>query len=867
MDPSRQSGTGHRRRQANIEYDDDQSDGAVPLNTTAKTTTESDTRDGQSDLNQASSTQDSILRRRPDDIQTQSNTNRSLQVVQSQNESRRSNTYRPSNYKTTDRTSQEVDRNSLPSKRDLLHGKFIKSNNESDKMVKRKVDWETEQFNKAKQLNLQTDDRIHLADKDDYEYVFDESQYVDFDDNEESVLNGEEEQEAGPSTKLADLEKVKTSLPVYRYKQEFLDLLKDNQVIIIVGETGSGKTTQLPQYLYEGGYSHGDTKIIGCTQPRRIAAVSVAQRVADEMGTSLGGAKGKVGYSIRFDDNCSPSTIVKFATDGMLLREFLNDPGLSNYGAIMIDEAHERTLSTEILLSLLKDLSIQRKDLKIVIASATINAEKFSSYFNGAPILNIPGRRFPVKIHYTKQPEANYLQAVMTTIFQIHLTQPLPGDILVFLTGQDEIEKLETQIQDAIVKIGDQLEDRKLSVCTVYANLPSEYQSRIFEPAPINTRKVILATNIAETSITIEGVSFVVDPGYVKQNEYNHSTGMESLVVVPCSKANCDQRAGRAGRVGPGKCFRMFTKHSFDNEMDSSQKPEIQRINLNSVILLLLSLGVNDLLNFEFLDPPPKESIMKSLSLLYSLGAIKSSGKLSKTGFKMNEFPLDPVLTKCILSSEAFGVTREICIIIAMLTESANLKYSPKQVDQEVIKKRHSQFDAPEGDHLTLLNIFESWSNTGYSKQWCEDHFLQYKTLQRARHIFQQVIKLCKKVGVDVNSNRIGRGESEKHVGGNESLNGGKAVPQFYTAIQRSLVSGFFNNIVKLSPMGDCYQPLLKSKQNVPCFVHPSSTLFKKKMHKPKYLVYYELVLTSKEYMRNCLILDESIVKKIQSET
>ncbi|CAL1213894.1 Oligonucleotide/oligosaccharide-binding (OB)-fold family protein [Candida parapsilosis] len=859
MDTPRQNGTGYRRKQAPIEYNDKNTS---PVVDSAETQSNLHFKENELHRDHLSPLHESTTQSEIDASQTEGNGNSSSHSKELSSEVVKNFSSQYNHLKDTVDDVKKLSFSSGPSKRDLLQGR--NRQHESDKTLKRKNDWETEQFNKAQQLNLQTDDKIHLANNDEYEYVFDESQYVDFDDIEETVIDGDDEQTPAQSRKINGLESEKKSLPVYHYKNEFLNLLKNNQVIIIVGETGSGKTTQLPQYLYEGGYSQRGTKLIGCTQPRRIAAVSVAQRVADEMGTTLGGTKGKIGYSIRFDDNCSPSTVVKFSTDGMLLREFLNDPKLSKYGAIMIDEAHERTLSTEILLSLLKDLSLQRDDLKIVIASATINAAKFSEYFNGAPILNIPGRRFPVEIHYTKHPEANYLQAVMTTIFQIHLTQPLPGDILVFLTGQDDIERLETQIQDAILRIGEQLEDKKLMVCTVYANLPSEYQSRIFEPAPINTRKVILATNIAETSITIEGVSFVVDPGYVKQNEFNSSSGMESLVVVPCSKANCDQRAGRAGRVGPGKCFRMFTKHSFDHDMDASQKPEIQRINLNSVILLLLSLGVNDLLNFQFLDPPPKESIMKSLNLLYSLGAIKSSGKLSKSGFKMNEFPLDPVLTKCILSSESLGVTREICIIIAMLTESSNLKYSPKQVDQEVIRKRHDQFDAPEGDHLTLLNIFTQWMKYGYSKHWCEDNFLQYKTLHRARHIFQQLIRICKKIGLVVNDKLVGDdnfpADNEQNIRENQSSS------RFYVSIQKSLLSGFFNNIVKLSPMGDCYQPILRSRQNIPCFVHPSSTLFKIKMHKPKYLVYYELVLTSKEYMRNCLIVDEQLVKKMQGE-
>lgn len=731
------------------------------------------------------------------------------------------------------------------SKNDVLHQK-------QQSFQPPRMNWEDEQFKRADQLILQNDDKIHINDDKEYEFVFDQTQFVNYDDIEELPGNGEEEEEEESGIRDSDsiignkYDEVRKSLPVYSYREEFLKIINENQTLIVVGETGSGKTTQLPQYLHEAGYSRNN-QVIACTQPRRVAATSVANRVANEMQVKLGE---QVGYNIRFDDNCKDGvTVIKYVTDGMLLREFLQDPTLGKYSAIMIDEAHERTLSTEILLSLLKDvmMTTRKDDLKIIIASATINAEKFSQFFNNAPILNIPGRRFPVKIHYTKQPEANYIQAAITTIFQIHMTQPLPGDILVFLTGQDEIETMEEILRDLILKLGDQIDP--MIVCSIYANLPQELQQKIFQPTPSNTRKIVLATNIAETSITIDGISYVIDPGYVKQNVYNPTTGMESLVVVPCSRASADQRAGRAGRVGPGKCFRLFTKWSFYNELDSNQQPEIQRVNLTSVILLLLSLGINDLLGFEFMDPPSKEAIIKALNLLYALGALNTQGKLTKTGKKMSEFPLDPVFTKCILTSDKFDNTKQIISIIAMLNESSNLFYRPKD-KKELADKRKQEFNDLQGDQFMLLKIWQQWVDSGYSVQWCQDYFIQYKTMKRIKNIYEQLIRLSKKIGIEVNS----RHQHHDHLQENTDNN---------TLLTKCLISGFFNNIVKLSPMGDCYQKLTNGKggNNTPCYIHPSSCIYKLKP-KPKYLLYYELVLTSKEYMRNCIILDEKLIKE-----
>jgi pre-mRNA-splicing factor ATP-dependent RNA helicase DHX16 len=384
----------------------------------------------------------------------------------------------------------------------------------------------------------------------DYDYVFDESQTIQF--VMESKIRGTEmthqdkllqQRIDEAETRAAKIQATRQSLPVFALRSELLDAIDEYQVLIVVGETGSGKTTQLPQFLHEAGYTKGGKKV-ACTQPRRVAAMSVAARVAEEMGVRLGR---ECGYSIRFEDCTSEDTVIKYMTDGMLLREFLTEPDLSSYSALIIDEAHERTLSTDVLFGLVKDIARFRPDLKLLISSATLDAEKFSEFFDDAPIFNVPGRRFPVDIHYTPQPEANYLHAAITTIFQIHTTQP-KGDILVFFTGQDEIDAALENLHETSRALGNKIAE--LIICPIYANLPSEMQAKIFEPTPEGARKVVLATNIAETSITIDGVVFVIDPGFVKQNSYNPRTGMSSLTVVPCSRASANQRAGRAGRVG-----------------------------------------------------------------------------------------------------------------------------------------------------------------------------------------------------------------------------------------------------------------------------------------------------------------------------
>jgi pre-mRNA-splicing factor ATP-dependent RNA helicase DHX16 len=449
------------------------------------------------------------------------------------------------------------------------------------------------------------------------------------------------------------MKELRKSLPIYSYREELLEAVKQFQTLIIVGETGSGKTTQLPQYLMEAGYTQNGKKI-GCTQPRRVAAMSVAARVAEERGTKLGT---EVGYSIRFEDCTTEKTELKYMTDGMLLREFLTEPDLGGYSCLIIDEAHERSLHTDILFGLVKDISRFRPDLKLLISSATMDANKFSKYFDDAPIFNIPGRKFPVEVYHTAAPEANYLAAAITTIMTIHITQD-PGDILLFLTGQEEIE----QAQESLIQITKSLGNRipELIICPIYANLPSEMQSKIFEPTPEGARKVVLSTNIAETSITIDGVIYVIDPGFCKQNNFNPRTGMESLVVVPASRASANQRKGRAGRVAPGKCFRLYTAWAYQNELEENTTPEIQRTNMTSTVLLLKSLGINDLMSFDFMDAPPAETLIRALEQLYALGALNDRGELTKLGRRMAEFPTDPMLAKTLIAAENYQCTEEV---------------------------------------------------------------------------------------------------------------------------------------------------------------------------------------------------------------
>ncbi|XP_067124027.1 pre-mRNA-splicing factor ATP-dependent RNA helicase DHX16 [Centruroides vittatus] len=614
------------------------------------------------------------------------------------------------------------------------------------------------------------------------------------------------------------IQETRKSLPIYPFKDDLLDAVENHQVLIIEGETGSGKTTQIPQYLYEAGYTN-DGKKIGCTQPRRVAAMSVAARVSEEMGVKLGS---RVGYSIRFEDCTSERTVLKYMTDGMLVREFLSEPDLNSYSVIIIDEAHERTLHTDILFGLVKDIARFRPDLKLLISSATLDAEKFSKFFDDAPIFRIPGRRFPVDIYYTKAPEADYLDACVVTVLQIHITQPL-GDVLVFLTGQEEIETCRELLLERTRKLGSKI--KELLILPIYANLPSDMQAKIFEPTPRGARKVVLATNIAETSLTIDGIIYVIDPGFCKQNSYNARTGMESLVVTPISKASANQRAGRAGRVAAGKCFRLFTAWAYQNELEDDTIPEIQRVNLGNVVLLLKSLGVNDLLHFDFIDPPPHETLVLALEQLYALGGLNHLGELTKLGRRMAEFPVDPMMSKMIIASEKYKCSEEILTIAGMLSVNNAIFYRPKDkiIHADTTRKN---FFVSGGDHLTLLNVYNQWVETDYSTQWCFENFIQHRSMKRARDIREQLQGLMERVEIDLVSNLTDT-----------------------VAIRKSITSGYFYNTARLSKSG--HYKTIKHQQTV--MIHPNSSLFEEL---PRCVIYHELVFTTKEYMRQLIEIE-----------
>ncbi|KAI0496788.1 hypothetical protein KFK09_023112 [Dendrobium nobile] len=619
----------------------------------------------------------------------------------------------------------------------------------------------------------------------------------------------------GQRSKLS-IQDQRQSLPIYKLKKELIQAVHDNQVLVVIGETGSGKTTQVTQYLAEAGYTTRGK--IGCTQPRRVAAMSVAKRVAEEFGCRLGE---EVGYAIRFEDCTGPETVIKYMTDGMLLREILVDESLSQYSVIMLDEAHERTIHTDVLFGLLKQLVKRRPELRLIVTSATLDAEKFSGYFFNCNIFTIPGRTFPVEILYTKQPESDYLDAALITVLQIHLTEP-EGDVLLFLTGQEEIDHACQSLYERMKGLGKNVPE--LIILPVYSALPSEMQSRIFEPAPPGKRKVVVATNIAEASLTIDGIFYVIDPGFAKQNVYNPKQGLDSLVITPISQASAKQRAGRAGRTGPGKCYRLYTESAYRNEMSPTTIPEIQRINLGTTTLNMKAMGINDLLSFDFMDPPSPQALISAMEQLYSLGALDEEGLLTKLGRKMAEFPLDPPLSKMLLASVDLGCTDEILTIIAMI-QTGNIFYRPREKQAQADQKR-AKFFQPEGDHLTLLAVYEAWKAKNFSGPWCFENFVQSRSLRRAQDVRKQLLTIMDRYKLDV-------------------VSAGKN----FTKIRKAITAGFFFHAARKDPQ-EGYRTLV---ENQPVYIHPSSALFQRQ---PDWVIYHELVMTTKEYMREVTVID-----------
>eukprot|EP00457_Paulinella_chromatophora_P002543 gb/GEZN01002548.1/.p1 GENE.gb/GEZN01002548.1/~~gb/GEZN01002548.1/.p1 ORF type:complete len:723 (-),score=91.14 gb/GEZN01002548.1/:278-2410(-) len=627
------------------------------------------------------------------------------------------------------------------------------------------------------------------------------------------------------SSKYYEILKVRQGLPVYQQKTEFLKQLNKNPTVILVGETGSGKTTQIPQFALEAGFATTGRKI-ACTQPRRVAAMSVAKRVADELDVQLGE---HVGYTIRFDDLTSNNTLMKYMTDGMLLREAMNDPVLSKYSVIILDEAHERTVSTDVLMGLLKEIMVKRKDLKLVVMSATLDAGKFQEYFTSAPLMKVPGRLHPVEIFYTREAERDYLEAAMRAVIQIHMCEA-PGDVLLFLTGEAEIEDACRKITDEAKKL---VEDYgEVRAIPLYSSLPPKMQQRIFDDAPGPTRpggppgrKVIVSTNIAETSLTIDGIVYVVDPGFSKQKVYNPRIRVESLLVTPISKASAQQRAGRAGRTKPGKAFRLYTENAFNTELQENTYPEILRSNLSSVVLQLKKLGVDDLVHFDFMDPPAPETLMRALELLNYLGALNDDGDMTDVGHCISEFPLDPQMSKMLYSSPKYNCSNEMLSIVAMLSVP-NVFLRPNEA-RKAADAAKDKFSHVDGDHLTLLNAFHAYKSHGTKDPaWCWDNFLAERSLKSAENVRGQLHRIMVRQGLKMVSTEFSSAD-------------------YYTNIRKCLVEGFFMQIAHLERSGH----YLTLKDNQAVALHPSTCL---DAEKPDWVLYNEFVLTSKNYIRTC---------------
>lgn len=654
-----------------------------------------------------------------------------------------------------------------------------------------------------------------------------EKTFTELQEDRAAALQGQKER----------LQQQRRSLPMYQAREELVKLIRDNRVVIIVGETGSGKTTQLLQYLYEEGFhlgpkarerllttpagtaasskvkaeanSEGDRAIVDeeqeeelrliCTQPRRIAAISVAERVAQEVGCPCGSV---VGYKVRFDDKTGPLTRILFVTDGMMLKEFTNDPDLSSVGAIMVDEAHERSLSTDILLGLLRDVIRRNPNLKVIVASATINAEKFSDFFDKAPVFTVSGRTYPVELFYSDEPVADYVTESAQTVLGLHLSKPLPGDVLVFLPGQDAIETCAETLQSYVAEAKGHL--RPLLILPIYSSMPPKEQARIYERTPPGTRKVVIATNIAETSITIDGAVYVVDCGLCKQDYYNPQAMVEELRVVPTSQASATQRAGRAGRTQPGECYRLFTAYTFHNELPPETIPEILRCSMSAVVLQLKALGIHNLLQFDFLDAPSTASLERALDHLFLLGAMKADGRLTVTGRRMAEFPLEPSLSKCLIRACALGCGRHMAMAAAMITlDSIFVNTRDAKERQHIKSAREHLFGFGNGDVTGYIRLMEEWLRAGpRAGEFCRSNCINACSMLRARDVLDQILKTFDRIGLDVErvpskSRNDGKYLDDEDDALEKALSA--AANQIdVEAVTRALLSGFFFNVAKL---------------------------------------------------------------------
>jgi len=602
-------------------------------------------------------------------------------------------------------------------------------------------------------------------------------------------------------------------LPVYREKDRILAALAENPVVVVESPTGSGKTTQLPLILHEAGYA--DRGVIGVTQPRRIAAVSVSDYIAKQLGVTIGGL---VGYKMRFEDKTSFETRMKIMTDGTLLQEIKADPRLSHYSVLMVDEAHERSLNIDFILGLLKNILKVRDDFKVIISSATINAQSFSDYFDGAPVVHIETQTFPVEILYEPPAVENDEEALTLKIVELvgrHVSQRektgVKGDVLVFLPG-------EKHIKDATMALAASNFARKLWVMQLYGRLSGEEQERVFLPTPEGKTKVVLSTNIAETSVTIDGITTVIDSGLAKVNFYNPKTFTAALIENPVSKAGGNQRKGRAGRTGPGVCYRLYSQENFE-ERPLYSLEEIYRTDLSEVVLRMAELGIRDFESFDFLSTPGAQGIHGAVEALNLLEALEDDHSLSNIGRMMVQFPLLPrhsrIIVEAVLRSP--GVLREVLIGTTFL--STDSPFLLPQGEEMEARRAHHQFRHELGDFVSYLKIFERFQTAVKPEQFCINAYLDFKTMQELVNINGQLTEIVSRLGVPIS--------------------GGGPLEDYLCCVAKGLIQ-----FVCMHTGRGIYRSLTAEKIGI----HPGSVMFKET---PSFLVAGEIVRTSRMYARS----------------
>lgn len=630
------------------------------------------------------------------------------------------------------------------------------------------------------------------------------------------------------------------SLPVSQRKVEIQKLLSEHQVIVVAGETGSGKTTQLPKMCLELGF--GNLGMIGHTQPRRIAARSVAARIAEELETELGGL---VGYKVRFNDQISDDTQIKLMTDGILLAEIQNDRFLNQYSCLIIDEAHERSLNNDFILGYLKQLLPRRRDLKLIITSATIDVERFSKHFNNAPIIEVSGRTYPVEVRYrpvVEEDDQDQLQGILNAVDELQAEGR--GDILIFMNGEREIRDTAEALQKQNLK--------HTEILPLFARLSAQEQNKIFHPSGLN--RIVLATNVAETSLTVPGIKYVIDPGTARISRYSYRTKVQRLPIEPISQASANQRKGRCGRVSEGICIRLYSEEDFNSRPEFTD-PEILRTNLASVILQMTALGLDDIEAFPFVDAPDERHIQDGVKLLEELGAFETvqtkSGEkrlLTRVGRQLAQLPVDPRLAKMILSAVNFGCVYEMMIIVSAL--SIQDPRERPQEKQQASDEKHRRFADKKSDFLAFLNLWrylqeqQKESSKNQFRRQCQKDFLNYLRIREWQDIYHQIRLTVREMSLPINSEKAE-----------------------YQQIHTALLSGLLSHI----GLKEAEKQQYLGARNAHFAIFPNSVLFKKQ---PKWVMAAELVETSKLWGRMVAEIEpewieplaEHLIKKSYSE-